>query len=140
MRTEVAGTEQHTRHQTALGKHRRHTRTRNASLPTQANHTARGRCALVASIPAVRECCHAFALVALRPVCRVCCSVPAASVRIRCFLSWLAVWGLVCVLLSLHRWSALVGWLSVLECTFWGFLPLFALLHLFPRSYYNETK
>ena len=30
-----------------------------------------------------------------------------------CFLSWLAAWGLVCVLLFLHRWSALVGWLSV---------------------------
>ena len=41
-------------------------------------------------------------------------------------------WGLVCVLLFLHRWSALVGWLSVLECASWGFLPLFALLHLFP--------
>ena len=26
----------------------------------------------------------------------------------RCFLSWLAAWGLVCVLLFLHRWSALV--------------------------------
>ena len=24
------------------------------------------------------------------------------------------------------------GWLSVLECAFWGFLLLFALLHLFP--------
>ena len=33
--------------------------------------------------------------------------------------------------LFLHRWSALVGWLSVLECAVWGFLP-FALLHLFP--------
>ena len=42
-------------------------------------------------------------------------------------------WGLVCVLLLLHRCSALVGWLSVLECAFWGFLPLFALLHLFPQ-------
>ena len=62
----------------------------------------------------------------------VCCSVPATSVRIRCLLSWLAAWGLVCVLLFLHCWSALVGWLSVLECAFWGFLPLFALLHLFP--------
>ena len=30
------------------------------------------------------------------------------------------------------RWSALMGWLSVLECAFWGSLPLFALLHLFP--------
>ena len=29
-------------------------------------------------------------------------------------------------------WSALVGRLSVLECAFWGFLLLFALLHLFP--------
>ena len=28
--------------ETRAGKHRRHTRTRNASLPTQANHTARG--------------------------------------------------------------------------------------------------
>ena len=53
-------------------------------------------------------------------------------VRIRCFLSWLAAWGLFFVLLFLHRWSALVGWLSVLECALWGFLPLFALLHLFP--------
>ena len=25
-----------------------------------------------------------------------------------------------------------MGWLSVFECAFWGFLPLFALLHLFP--------
>ena len=50
---------------------------------------------------------------------------------VRCFLSWLAAWGLVCVLLFLHRWSALVGWLSFLECAFWGFLPLFALLHVF---------
>ena len=29
-------------------------------------------------------------------------------------------------------WSALVDRLSVLECAFWGFLLLFALLHLFP--------
>ena len=43
-------------------------------------------------------------------------------------------WGVVCVLLFLHRWSALVGWLSVLECALWGFLPLFTLLHLFPLS------
>ena len=28
--------------ETRAGKHRRHTHTRNASLPTQANHTARG--------------------------------------------------------------------------------------------------
>ena len=46
-------------------------------------------------------------------------------------VSWLAAWGVVCVLLFLHRWSALVGWLSVLECAFWGVLPLFGLLHLF---------
>ena len=32
----------------------------------------------------------------------------------------------------LQTQPALVGWLSVLECAFWGFLPLFALLHLFP--------
>ena len=93
-----------------------------------------GRCALVTSIPAVREWCHAFALVALLAVCCcVCCSVPAASVRIPCFLSWPAAWGVVCVLLFLHRWFALMGWLSVLECAFGGFLPLFTLLQLFPR-------
>ena len=70
----------------------------------------------------------------------VCCSVPAASGRIWCFLSWLPAWGHVCVLLFLHRWSALVGWLSVLECTFWGFLPLFALLHLFPLFHLFVTS
>ena len=64
---------------------------------------------------------------------------PAASVRIRCFLSWLAACGVVCVLLFLHRWSALVGWLSVLECAFWGFLPLFTQLHLFPLSRLSVT-
>ena len=43
-----------------------------------------------------------------------------------------AAWGLVCVRLLLHCWSALGGWLSVLGLTFRGFLPLFALLLLFP--------
>ena len=42
--------------------------------------------------------------------------------RIGCFLSLPAVWGLVRVLLFLCCWSALVGRLSVLECAFWGFL------------------
>ena len=37
-------------------------------------------------------------------------------------------------------WSALVGRLSVLECAFWDFLLLFALLHLFPLYSYKETK
>ena len=32
----------HRKSETRAGNHRRHTRTRNASLPTQANHTARG--------------------------------------------------------------------------------------------------
>ena len=32
----------HRQSETRAGNHRRHTRTRNASLPTQANHTARG--------------------------------------------------------------------------------------------------
>ena len=41
-------------------------------------------------------------------------------------------WGLVRVLPSLCCWCALVGWLSALECAFWDFLLLFALLHLFP--------
>ena len=50
----------------------------------------------------------------------------------RCFLSSPAVWGLVRVLSFSCCWSALVGRLSVLECAFWGFLLLFALLHLFP--------
>ena len=54
-------------------------------------------------------------------------------------VSWLAAWGVVCVLLFLHRWSALVGWLSVLECAFWGFLPMFTLLHLFPLSRLSVT-
>ena len=58
--------------------------------------------------------------------------VSAASVRIGCFWLSLAVWGLVRVLPLLCCWSALVGRLSVLECAFWGFLLLFALLHLFP--------
>ena len=62
----------------------------------------------------------------------MCCSVPAASVHIRCFLSWLAAWGLVCELRFLHCLSVLVGWLSILKCAFWGFLSLFALLRLFP--------
>ena len=31
-------------------------------------------------------------------------------------------------------WFTLVGRLSVLECAFWGFLLLFALLNLFPLS------
>ena len=30
--------------------------------------------------------------------------------------------------------AALVASLSVLECAFWGFLPLFTLLHLFALS------
>ena len=58
--------------------------------------------------------------------------VSAAPVRVGCFLSSPAVWGLVSVLPFLCCWSALVGGLSVLECAFWGFLLLFALLHLFP--------
>ena len=49
-----------------------------------------------------------------------------------CFLSSPAVWGLVRVLPFLCCWSALEGRISILECAFWGFLLLFALLHLFP--------
>ena len=60
--------------------------------------------------------------------------------RIRCFLSWLAAWGLVCVLLFLHFLSTLVGWLCVLECAFWGFLPLFALLHLILHELHELHK
>ena len=52
--------------------------------------------------------------------------------RVGCFLSPPAFWGLVRVLPFLCCWSALVDRLSVLECAFWGFLLLFALLHLFP--------
>ena len=64
-------------------------------------------------------------------VCCVCSCYNRLG-RIRCSLSWLTAWGLVCVLLFLHCWSPLVGWLSVLQCAFWAFLLLFALLHLFP--------
>ena len=72
-----------------------------------------------------------FCLVALRAVgCRVCCFVSNAPVG--CFLSLRAAWGLVRVLPFLCCWSALTGRLSVLECAFWGFLLLFALLHPFP--------
>ena len=53
-----------------------------------------------------------------------------ARSRVECFLSWLAAWGLVCVLLFLRCWSALMGQLSVLECAFWGFLLSLALLHV----------
>ena len=53
-------------------------------------------------------------------------------VRVGCFLSSPAVWGLVRELPFLRCWSALVGRLFVLECAFWGFLLLFALLHLCP--------
>ena len=63
-------------------------------------------------------------------VCVALSPPPQCTFGVSC-RGWL-LWGLVCVLLFLHRWSALVGWLSVLECAFWGFLPLFALLHLFP--------
>ena len=60
---------------------------------------------------AVVSCFH---LVALRAVgCHVCCFVSAAPVRVGCFLSSPAVWGLVNVLLFLCCWSALVGRLSV---------------------------
>ena len=58
--------------------------------------------------------------------------VSAAPVRVGCFLPSPAVWGLFRVLPFFCCWSALVGWLSVLECAFWGFLLLFALLYLFP--------
>ena len=44
------------------------------------------------------------------------------------------------VLLFLRCWSALVGWLSVLECAFRGFLPLFVLLHLLPLFRLFVTK
>ena len=92
-----------------------------------------GRCALVTSFPGVRVWSHAFDSVALRAVwCCVCYFVSAAPVRVGCFLSLLAAWGLVCVLPFLRCWSALVGRLSVLECAFWGFLLSFVLLHLFP--------
>ena len=90
-----------------------------------------GRCALVAYFPGVRVWSHAFASVALRAVwCCVCRFVSAAPARLGCFLSLLAAWGLVCVLLFLRCWSALVGRLSVSDCAFWGFLLSFALLHL----------
>ena len=80
--------------------------------------------------PGVVSC---FDLVALRAVwCRVCRFVSAVPVRVGCLLSSPAVWGLVRVLPFLCCWSALVDRLSVLECAFWGFLLLFALLHLFP--------
>ena len=58
--------------------------------------------------------------------------VSAAPVRVGCLLSSPAALGLVRVLPFLCCWSALVGRLSVLERAFWGFLLLFALLHLFP--------
>ena len=74
-----------------------------------------------------------FQLVALRAVgCRVCCFVSAAPVRVGCSLSLPVVWDLFRVLSFLCCWVALVGRLSVLGCAFWGFLLLFALLHLFP--------
>ena len=70
-------------------------------------------------------------LVALRAVwCRVCRFVSAAPLRVGCVLSLPAAWGLVRVLPLLCCWFALVGRLFVLECNFWGFLLLFALLHL----------
>ena len=91
------------------------------------------RCALVVSFLDVRLWSHAFDSVAIRAAwCCVCCFVSAAPVRVGCFLSLLAAWGLVCVLQFLCCWSALVGRMSVLECAFWGFLLSFALLHLFP--------
>ena len=90
-----------------------------------------GRCALVASFPGVRVQSHAFDSVALRAVwCCVCCSVSAGPVRVGCFVPLLAAWRLVRVLPFLCCWSAHVGRPSVLECAFWGFLLLFALLHL----------
>ena len=60
-----------------------------------------------------------------------CLFVSAAPVHVGCFLSSPALWGLVRVLPFLCCWSALMGRLSILECAFWGFLLLFALLHLF---------
>ena len=56
--------------------------------------------------------------------------VSAAPVRVGCFSSSLAVWGHICELPFLCCWF---GRLSVLECAFWVFLVLLALLHLLPR-------
>ena len=76
-----------------------------------------------------------FDLVALRAVgCRVCCFVCFRRPRARWV--FLVVAGCsgpcscapVLVLLVCARGPALF----VLECAFWGFLPLFPLLHLFP--------
>ena len=95
------------------------------------------------SFPWCQGVVSCFYLVALRAVgCRVCCFVSAAHVCVGCFLSSPAVLGLVRVLPFKCRCSALVGWLSVLQCAFWGFLLLFALLHLFPllRLYVTQTR
>ena len=51
---------------------------------------------------------------------------------VRFVLLWLAAWGLASLIPFLCFWSALMDRISVLECAFWGFLLLFALLHLFP--------
>ena len=54
----------HRQSETRAGNHRRHTRTRNASLPTQANHTARG----ARKQPPNQGAIHAFCLlVPLQP-------------------------------------------------------------------------
>ena len=71
--------------ETRAGNHQRHTRTRNVSLPTQANDTARG-----ATPQAGRYTCSMGAVL-------LCSFVSAAPVR-ECFLTSPAVLGLVRVL------------------------------------------
>ena len=71
------------------------------------------RCALVASIPGVREWSHAFALVALRAVgCCVWCSVPAASFGVSC-RSWLLGALFVCscfCIVGPRSWAGFLSW------------------------------
>ena len=89
------------------------------------------QCSL-ASFPGARVQYHAFHSVALRAV--GCCVL-------LCFHHSGAHWVFRAVAICLGScscapvlccWSVLVGRLSVLECAFWGFLLLLALLHLFP--------
>ena len=86
----------------------------------------------LASFPGVRVQSHAFIRLHSGLFGAVSCFVSAAPVCVGCILPFAGYLGPCSCASVLCCWSALIGWLSVLECAFWGFLLLLALLHLFP--------
>ena len=113
----------HRQSETRAGNDRRHTRTRNASLPTQANHSARG--ARKQPPQAGRNTCSCW----VQCVALLCFRHPGVHWVL---LGVAACLGPCSCAYILCCWSVFVGRLSVLECAFWGVPLLFALLHLFP--------